>query len=68
VKFTQSVLVQKLADGLVLSGATPKTPAVVGQVLVKGDGSGPLDANGTTKYCSGMALCMYLIQWSRPDV
>ena len=64
-----SLFIQKLADGFdLLGGAMPKTPVVAGQVLVTGDERVPLDANGTTKYHSGTALCMYLIQWSRPDI
>ena len=45
VKFTQPVLVQKLKDEFLqeTSGAFPKTPAVAGLVLIKGDGSGALN-------------------------
>ena len=61
--------VQKLWDMFDLPGGkTPKTPAVPSQVLVKGDGSDTLNPQDTTKYCSGMALCMYKMQWSRPDI
>ena len=61
--------VQKLWDKFDLPGGkTPKTPAVPSQVLVKGDGSDTLNPQDTTKYCSGMALCMYKMQWSRPDI
>ncbi len=49
-------------------GKTSKTPAVPGQVLSKGDGSNLLNPQDASKYCSGMALCMYKMQWSRPDI
>ena len=70
VKFTQPVLVQKLKDEFDLSagGAAPKTPAVAGQVLIKGDGSGTLGGQRATKYRSGTAVLMFMEQWSRPDI
>jgi hypothetical protein len=58
IKNTQPVLVQKLEDEFDLpSGKAPSTPAVAGQVLVPGDGTG-----------SGTAICMFMMQWSRPDI
>ena len=44
VKFTQPVLVQKLQDEYIdeLGGRASMTPAVAGQILVKGDGSGTI--------------------------
>ena len=69
IKVTQSVLAQKLRDEFILPGGkTPKTPAVPGQVLVKGDGNDALNVQNATKYHSGMALCMYKMQWSRPEI
>ena len=70
VKFTQPVLVQKLKDefDLPAGGAAPKTPAVAGQVLIKGDGSGTLGGQRATKYRSGTAVLMFMEQWSRPDI
>ena len=42
-KFTQPILVQKLKNDFDLgSGTVPRTPALPGQVLTKGDGSSPL--------------------------
>ena len=67
VKFTQPVLIQKLEDNFDLSGGqAPKTPVVAGQVLVRGDGSGSLESFEATKYRSGVATCMYMMQWLRP--
>ena len=69
IKVTQPVLVQKLKDEFELPGGkTPKTPAEPGQVLVKEDGSAALNQQDATKYRSGTALCMYKMQWSRPDI
>ena len=51
VKITQPVLVQKPEESFdIAGGKSPKTPAVVGQVLVRGNGSGMLGPVGTTKF------------------
>ena len=64
-KFTQLVLVQKLEDEFELSsGKPPRTPAVAGQVLARGNGRAPLDSKEMKKYQSGTALCLYKMQWS----
>jgi hypothetical protein len=69
IKITQPVLVQKLEDEFDLpSGKAPSTPAVAGQVLVRGDGTGALEGAAVTKYRSGTAICMFMMQWSRPDI
>ena len=66
VKFTQPVLLQKLRDEFDLPGGkNPKTPAVAGQVLVRGDGSGTLVGAEATKYMSGSATMLFMVQWSR---
>ena len=68
-KFTQPVLVQKLQDEFDLSGGrVPKTPAAPGQELVKGDGSNDLHGPAVKTYRSGTAVCMFIMQWSRPDI
>ena len=69
MKFTQRVA-QKLEDEFKLpSGILPKTPAVAGQVLLKGgDETNVFNLKDATKYQSGTALCMYKMQWSRPDI
>ena len=60
IKVTQPVLVQKLQDEFELPGGkTPETQAVPAQVLVKGDDIDAFNMQDATKYCSGMALCMY---------
>jgi hypothetical protein len=45
----------------------PKTPAVAGQVLVRGDGSGTLHGEDATRFKSQAALMLYMSQWSRPE-
>ena len=70
IKFTQPVLIQKLVDEFnLLGGKTPVTPAIAGQVLSKGDsGTSALSPAEVTKYRSGTAICMFKMQWSRPDI
>lgn len=72
VKFTQPVLMEKLkeanAEALSVGGAAPRTPAVEGQVLVRGDGSGELGREDAKQYRSNVALMNYMSQWSRPEI
>ena len=69
VKFTNPVLVQKLSDEYNIPPGRPsKTPAIAGQVLVRGDGSGMIDHVRQKRFRSGTATCMYIMQWSRPDI
>ncbi len=49
-------------------GRNPKTPAVAGQVLVRADRSNILGPKETTKFRSGTAICMFMIQWLRPEI
>ena len=69
VKFTQPVLLQTLKDKFLfpVEGKDPLTPAVAGQVLLKGNGSGTIDQKEVTKFRSGTATCMYVLQWSQPE-
>ena len=52
VKFTQPVLLQKLKDEFLIpiEGKNPLTPAVAGQVLLKGDGIGTVDPKEITEF------------------
>ena len=70
IKFTQPVLIQKLEEEFKLpKGEPPRMPAVTGQVLVWwGVGIKPLNPKEMTKYWSGTVLCMYKMQWLRPDI
>ena len=54
---------QKLKDEYITEGGrASKTPAVAGQVLVSGDGSGTVEDKDATVYSSGTATCMYVMQ------
>ena len=69
VKFTQPVLIQKLEDEYELTGgSTPRLPAIAGQVLIKGNGTGIVDGEHVKRYRSATATCMFIMQWSRPDI
>jgi hypothetical protein len=69
VKMTQPVLLQSYSDEFDLpEGATPKTPAVPGQVLHKpreGEGIEPQE-QGT--YRSGVGKLLHTAKWTRPDI
>ncbi len=69
VKFTQPVLVWKLEEEYTpLNGVASKIRVVVGQVLVKGDGDGTVQESMAKMYQSATATCMYMMQWSHPDM
>ncbi len=48
-------------------GVASKTPAVAGQVLVKGDGDGMVNDSLSKMYLSATATRMYMMQWLHPD-
>ena len=70
VKFTQPVMVKKLGEVYdeLPKGRAMRTPAVAGQVLRQGDGSGAIVGRDVTKYRSATAMCMFMMQWSRPEI
>ena len=69
IQFTQPVLIQKLKEEYTVpDGPVSKTPAVAGQVLIKGDGEGTVSLEQSKMYRSATATCMFLMQWSRPDI
>jgi hypothetical protein len=69
IKFTQPVLIQKLEENHTpIMSRAPKTPAVPGSNLCKGDGTNLITMKQATRYRSLVALIMYIMQWSRPDV
>ena len=69
IKFTQPVLIQKLEENHTpIISRAPKTPAVPGSNLCKGDGTDLITMEQATRYRSLVALIMYIMQWSRPDV
>ena len=61
---------QKLQDEYIeeLGGRTLMAPAVAGQILVKGDGSGIISEEKATTYRSATATLMYIMQYSRPEI
>ena len=69
IKFTQPVLIKKLNQEYKVSdGPVSKAPAVAVQVLVKGDGEGTVSPDQITMYHSATVICMFMMQWSRPDI
>ena len=69
IKFTQLVLIKKLNEEYVVpNGPVSKTPAVAGQVLVKGEGDGMVSTDQVKMYQSATAACMFMMQWSQPDI
>jgi hypothetical protein len=62
IKFTQPVLIQKITDEYkVPEGPASKTPAVAGQVLVKGDGKCTVSDEQARMYRSAVATCMFMM-------
>ena len=69
LRITQPVLIDKLKDALGAPKKPLKTPALAQLELVRGDGSGTItDPKRVTWFRSLTAICMYLMQWSRPDI
>jgi hypothetical protein len=69
IRFTQPVLIKKLKEEYeVPEGLVSRTPAVAGQVLVKGEGDDTVSVEQIKMYRSTTATCMFLMQWSRPDI
>jgi hypothetical protein len=68
VKFIQPTLVRKLEEEYMPPiGMASRTPAVVGQVLVKGSGNGAVHESKAKMYQAATATCMYMMQSSHPD-
>ena len=69
VRFTKPVLIKKLNEEYKMpKGPVSKTPAVAGQVLVKGDGDSTVSDDTIKMYRSATATCMFMMQWSCPDI
>ena len=59
-KFTQPVLVQKLATDFEMgfgTGTTLKTPAIAGKVLTQGDGNSPLSKRQSQEVLTWYCYC-----------
>ena len=64
----QLVLVHKLEEeDMPPQEIASKTPAITGQVLVKGDGNGAVQESMAKMYWLATATCMYIMQWYHPD-
>eukprot|EP00956_Cyclotella_meneghiniana_P035901 scaffold119294_cov109-Cyclotella_meneghiniana.AAC.1 len=50
------------------SKRVPRTPTKPGEVLHKGEGLKPLEPDEATDFRSMVALTMYMMQWSRPEI
>ena len=69
MKFIKPVLIQKLEDEYDLTdGIAVNIHAVAGQVLIKGNDSDTVSGALVNKYRSATATCMFVMQWSRPDI
>ena len=69
VKFTQQALIKNINKEYKMSdGPVSKTPAVAGQVLMKGDGKGTISPKQIKMYHSATSTCMFMMQWSHPDI
>ena len=69
IRFTQPILVKKLEEEYKTpDGPVSKTPAVAGQVLVKGDGDGAVAPETEKLYPLATATCMFMMQWSWQDI
>ena len=70
MKLTQLALIQSFQDefGLEADGMKPRTPAVPGEVLQKGDKRNRLSHMDQGKYRSGVGKLLHMMRWSRPDV
>src|SRR5687767_14171305 len=54
--------------GIEADGMKPRTPAVPGEVLQKGDERNRLSYMDQRKYRSGVGKLLHMMRWSRPDV
>jgi hypothetical protein len=69
VKFMQPVLIKKINDEYKMSDSlVSKMPEVAGQVLMKGTGEGTVSPKQIKMYDSANATCMFMMQWSCPDI
>jgi hypothetical protein len=70
VKFMQLVLVQKLIEEhKPAQGPASKTPAVSGQVLIKGNVNGAVVEAQAKLYWLASVTCMYMrMQWLHPGI
>jgi hypothetical protein len=69
MKFKQPLLLQSFVDDSgVDKSKKVNLPAVLGQVLMKGEDHKIMEGFMCTKYRSGIGKLRYLATWSRPDI
>jgi hypothetical protein len=69
MKLTQPVLMQSFIDEFILpDGETPKTPAIPGEVLHRGDPGSEISKSEHQKYRTGVGKLLHVMKWTRPDV
>ena len=70
IQLTQPVLIQSLQDEFDLPASMAKvtTPAVAGQILVKGAEESLVSDTEQSMYRSGVGKMMHLMRWSKPEI
>ena len=68
ITLTQPVLLQSFEDEFDLpEGAFPRTPAIAGDVLLRGEVKDHIAYVQQKKYRSGVGKLLHMMRWSRPD-
>jgi hypothetical protein len=68
VTLTQPVLLQSFEDEFNLpEGAHPRTPAIAGDVLLKGEEKDQVQIKEQKKYRSGVGKLLHMMHWPRPE-
>ena len=63
------MLVQSYVDEFNLpKDKIPRTPAMPGDVLQKGEPSDYVKPEEQTKYCSGVGKLLYMMKWTHPKI
>ena len=70
IQLTQPVLIQSFRDEFAIEdrGGEVSTPAVAGQILMKGPEELYVGGEEQSKYRSGVGKLMHLMRWSKPEI
>jgi hypothetical protein len=69
IKLTQPVLLQSYDDEFELpKGESPRTPAIPGEVLQKGEEENQVSEKEQSKYRSGVGKLLHMMKWTRPEI
>ena len=70
MKLTQPVMIQSFLDKFDTNtdGMKPRTPAIPGSILTKGDDRSNLTMKEQKKYWSGVGKLLHMMRWTRPDI